>query len=89
MGLQPQKQAPTQQKTASNTPDQPPKQIRDILPPRPRRHLDPAGQEKIYPSPNATRRHRKPKKRLSVFFTQKFSSARKFFLPQNYAGQPA
>ncbi|MFM2013494.1 MAG: hypothetical protein RLZZ396_2278 [Planctomycetota bacterium] len=48
MQLQPQKHAPTQQKTASNTPDQPPKQIRDILPPRPRRPFDPAGQEQLF-----------------------------------------
>jgi hypothetical protein len=82
MRLQPQKQAPTQQKPASNAADQPPKQIRDILLTHPRRKFDPAGQEKIYPSPRATRHHRKPKKRLSVFFTQKFPPARKFFLRQ-------
>ncbi len=79
MRLQPQKQAPIQQKPASNAADQPPKQIRDILSPRKRRQFDPAGQEKIYSSPRATRNHSKPKKRLSVFFTKKFPPARKFF----------
>jgi hypothetical protein len=48
MRLQPQKQAPTQQKPASNTPDEPPRLIRDILPPHPRRPLDPAGQEQLF-----------------------------------------
>ena len=46
MRLQPQKQAPTKQKPASNAADQPPKQIRDILLTHPRRQFDPAGQEK-------------------------------------------